>query len=192
MTIENWKEKALETTLKVYENERETLSKYEYELMWKLHHAAIVPNNKHISKVGRCLAELVMAQTEYVNSLKAKIADKFVAMLPESKKTDDSKHEMTAEELVEVGREVAIRASHAAGLIEQAKNAQTERETLDAMANFEANLYTKSRAISKEWHEAMDFFKFESIEKIAEREFMKDDRAFTIGEYLKLIAKISA
>lgn len=96
--------------------------------------------------------------------------------------------EITAKELVELQKQSAIRASYAAGLIEQAKTAVTECETLDAMANFDANLFTKSYAINDEWHDAMDFFKFKSIEKIAEREFM-EGKGLTVGEYLEISAK---
>ena len=182
---ENWTKKVLESTLKVYENERETLNEYEFELAWQLHRAALVPSEKHIGKIGKCLAELVMAQTEYVNSLKAEIADRLVALMPKSKKTSICKREMTAEELVEADKQAAIRASHSAGLIEQAKSASTERETLDALANFEANFHTKGHAVSKEWHDAMNFSKFESIAKILERSFL-ENKDFTVGDYLEL------
>ena len=96
---------------------------------------------------------------------------------------------MTAEELVEVGRQAAMRASHSAGLIEQAQSASTEGEMLDALANFDANLYTKGYALGREWHDAMNFFKFESIEKIVERSFM-EGKGLTVGEYLEISAQV--
>lgn len=88
MVTENWTKKVLESTLKVYENERETLNEYEFELVWKLHHAAIVPTNAHIGKIGRCLADLVMTQTEYVNSLKKEIEKYYFRLSDEAKKNN--------------------------------------------------------------------------------------------------------
>ena len=90
---------------------------------------------------------------------------------------------------MEADRQAATRASHAAGLIEQAQSASTERETLDALANFDANFHTKGHAVSKEWHDAINYFKFESIKKIVERSFL-ENKDFTVGDYLELSAKV--
>ena len=93
-----------------------------------------------------------------------------------------------AKKITEECRQAAVRACYSAGLIEQVKNAETELETLDALANFDANLYTKSYAIIDEWHDVMNFFKFKSIEKIGERGFM-ESKGLTVGEYLEISAK---
>mgnify|MGYP006872979960 CR=1 FL=1 len=172
----------LQATLRQYELNRAKLAEYTEELELSL--------KKHYNgKVGRCLANLVLAQAEYCDSLKAEVVKWYkLAILPENKTDDTAYYAMTAEELVEAKKQAATRASHAAGLIEQAKTASTERETLDALANFDANFHTKGHAVLKEWHAAIDYFKFESIATICERNFL-EKKELTVGDYLELSAQ---
>ncbi len=182
----------LQATLRQYELNRAKLTEYTEELELSLKSAVLSPQNHFNGKVGRCLADLVLAQAEYCDSLKAEVVKWYkLALLPENKKISDhtAYYAMTAEELVEADRQAAMRASHSAGLIEQAQSASTESELLDALANFDANLYTKGYALGREWHDAMNFFKFESIEKIVERSFM-EGKGLTVGEYLEISAQV--
>lgn len=182
----------LQATLRQYELNRAKLTEYTEELELSLKSAVLSPQNHFNGKVGRCLADLVLAQAEYCDSLKAEVVKWYkLALLPENKKISDhtAYYAMTAEELVEADRQAATRASHAAGLIEQAQSASTERETLDALANFDANFHTKGHAVSKEWHDAINYFKFESIKKIVERSFL-ENKDFTVGDYLEISAQV--
>lgn len=184
-------EERLQAALRDYELNRAKLTEYTEELELSLKSAVLSSQKNFNGKVGKCLADLVLAQAEYCNSLKEEVVKWYtLALLPENKKISDhtAYYAMTAEELVEAGKQAAMRASHSAGLIEQAQSANTEGEILDALANFNANLYTKGHAVSKEWHDAINYFKFESIAKIVERSFL-ENKELTIGDYLELSAQ---
>ena len=181
----------LQATLRQYELNRAKLTEYTEELELSLKSAVVSPQNHFNGKIGKCLADLVLAQAEYCDSLKAEVGKWYkLALLPENKKISDhtAYYAMTAEELVEADKQAATRAGHAAGLIEQAKSASTEREILDALANFDANFHTKGHAVSKEWHDTINYFKFESIAKIVERSFL-ENKELTVGDYLELSAQ---
>lgn len=87
------------------------------------------------------------------------------------------------EERVKWKNELARRKSKALGLVEQAKSIKTERDAIDALANYEANFRKKSYAIINEWHEAFPCLRFESVRKICEKEFLYG-QPFTVGDYL--------
>ena len=182
----------LQAAMRDYELNRAKLTEYTEELELSLKSLTLSSQKNFNVKVGKCIADLVLAQAEYCNSLKAEVVKWYTpALLPENKKISDrtAYYAMTAEELVKAGRQVAMRASHSAGLIEQAQSASTEGEMLDALANFDANLHTKGYALGREWHDAMNFFKFKSIEKIVERSFM-EGKGLTVGEYLEISAQV--
>ena len=182
----------LQAAMRDYELNRAKLTEYTEEFELSLKSVVLSSQKNFNGKVGKCLADLVLAQAEYCDSLKEEVVKWYtLALLPENKKISDhtAYYAMTAEELVEADRQAATRASHAAGLIEQAQSASTEGEILDALANFDANLYTKGYALDNEWHDAMNFFKFKSIEKIVERSFM-EGKGLTVGDYLELSAKV--
>lgn len=182
----------LQAALRDYELNRAKLTEYTEEFELSLKSVVLSSQKNFNGKVGKCLADLVLAQAEYCNSLKEEVVKWYtLALLPENKKISDhtAYYAMTAEELVEVGKQAAMRAIHSAGLVEQAQSASTEGEMLDALANFDANLYTKGYALGREWHDAMNFFKFESIEKIVERSFM-EGKGLTVGEYLEISAQV--
>lgn len=63
----NWTKKALESTLTAYKIELKKLNEYESEFELRL---KLATYGEKVGNVASCLAELIVAQTEYVNSLK--------------------------------------------------------------------------------------------------------------------------
>ena len=64
----NWTKKALKSTLTAYKIELKKLNEYESEFELRLKLAAMY--GEKVGKIASSLAELIVAQTEYVNSLK--------------------------------------------------------------------------------------------------------------------------
>ena len=85
MTNENWTKKVLDATLNLYCFNLKKLNEYtsEFEFMLKL--ASYGANNAELGKITSCLAELIAAQTEYVNSLKRDIEKYYLRLSAESK-----------------------------------------------------------------------------------------------------------
>ena len=98
---------------------------------------------------------------------------------------DLEKRPFDAEERVKWQKKFARRKSKALGLVEQAKSIKTERDAIDALANYEANFRKKSYAVINEWSEAFPFWRFESVHKICEKDFLYE-KPFTVGDYLKV------
>lgn len=100
----------LQAALKDYELNRAKLTEYTEELELSLKSAVLSSQKNFNGKVGKCLADLVLAQAEYCNSLKAEVVKWYtLALLPENKKISDhtAYYAMTAEELVEAGKQAA-------------------------------------------------------------------------------------
>lgn len=115
----------LQVALMQYELNRAKLTEYTEELELSLKSAVKSSQNHFNGKIGKCLADLVMAQAEYCDSLKTEVVKWYtLALLPENKKISDHTA-YSAEELVEVDKQVAIRACNSAGFVEQAKTAST-------------------------------------------------------------------
>lgn len=105
------------------------------------------------------------------------------------KLTDLENRPFDAEECVKWQKKFARRKSKALGLVEQAKSIKTERDAIDALANYEANFRKKSYAVINEWHEAFPCWRFESVRKICEKDFLHE-QCLTVGDYLK-VSKVS-
>ncbi len=107
------------------------------------------------------------------------------------KLADLEKRPFNAKERVKWQKKVARHASKAAGLIEQAESVKTEYDAINALANFEANYYTKSHGILVEWHKALDITQFESVRTICENDFLYS-QPFTVGDYLETVEKLKS
>ena len=75
-----------------------------------------------------------------------------------------------------------------AGLIEQAANAKTEIDCINATANFAANFPTKSYAIISDWFDTFNSDLVDTAKEILYPDWL-DKKPFTIGEYLELVAR---
>ena len=71
-----------------------------------------------------------------------------------------------------------------AGLIEQATNAKTDIERINANANYEAHFKTLSRAVSNEWYEALKPYTLDDVLF----KVWASEEPLTVGEYLEQIA----